>query len=133
MNFLRKHYKDRYPYPYHGVIIGAEVCNKNCWFERIFEAPFNFDDFPDVNELKTKFNKYIVENLPFSYFDDKPVNIYIILKIWGIYEMESSDENNRTETLEEFFKNRILFNEVNRSNCCIDYISNVFKPEVFNF
>ena len=36
------------------------------------------------------------------------------------------------ETLEEFFKNRILFNEVNRSIFCIEYISNVFKLEVFN-
>ena len=36
-------------------------------------------------------------------------------------------------TIEEFFKNRILFNEVNRTYRCIDYISNVFKPEVFNY
>ena len=36
-------------------------------------------------------------------------------------------------TIEEFFKNRILFNEVNRTYRCTDYISNVFKPEVFNY
>ena len=37
------------------------------------------------------------------------------------------------ETLEEFLKNRISFNEVNRSYQCIEYISNAFKPEVFNY
>ena len=36
-------------------------------------------------------------------------------------------------TIEEFFKNIILFNEVNLSYYHIDYISNVFKPEVFNY